>query len=159
MVDVKKEPLYAKRNAILRQIPQFWLHSLKNHNQLCIENEDDDEALEALQNIRIERIANDVRGYKIIFEFEENPFFSNTEIVKEIRTCIVNDSMETVMHPIKWQKDLTNPNFSRSSSTTGDVNSSKRPLATDSFFKWFSQSDEESIELANIFITVCWDVK
>lgn len=62
-------------------IPEFWLSSMKNNVSLqeMISDEDED-ALRYIQDIRMEYL--DKPGFKLIFDFSENPYFTNKTITK-----------------------------------------------------------------------------
>lgn len=70
-------------------IPQFWLTTLRNHTGLAeLITERDEKALEYLTNVTLHHLdPNDPNGekkmgFKLVFEFEENPFFEGKELVK-----------------------------------------------------------------------------
>lgn len=72
----KKEPAED-----LKGVPEFWLSAMKNHLSLAETITDRDEAaLKHLTDIRMTYL--DRPGFKLIFEFAENDFFSNKEITK-----------------------------------------------------------------------------
>lgn len=77
--DVKTED---KKDAEdLKGVPEFWLSAMKNHLSLAETITDRDEAaLKHLTDIRMTYL--DRPGFKLIFEFAENDFFSNKEITK-----------------------------------------------------------------------------
>ncbi|KAJ2450318.1 histone chaperone [Coemansia sp. RSA 2336] len=63
-------------------IPDFWLTTLNSHPQLAeLITERDEEAIKYLRDIRLEYL-NDKPGFKLEFEFAENPFFTNTVLSK-----------------------------------------------------------------------------
>ena len=62
-------------------IPEFWLSALKNEHDLQeMITEEDTQALKFLTDIRMEYL--DKPGFRLIFEFAENKFFSNQQITK-----------------------------------------------------------------------------
>ena len=62
-------------------IPEFWLSAMKNQVSLAeLITERDEEALKLLTDIRMEYL--DRPGFKLIFEFASNDFFSNKTISK-----------------------------------------------------------------------------
>jgi len=62
-------------------IPEFWLSAMKNQVSLAeMITDRDEEALKHLTDIRMEYL--DRPGFRLIFEFAENPFFSNKTISK-----------------------------------------------------------------------------
>ncbi|KAJ5812560.1 Nucleosome assembly protein (NAP) [Penicillium riverlandense] len=62
-------------------IPEFWLSAMKNQVSLAeMITERDEEALKHLTDIRMEYL--DRPGFRLIFEFSENEFFTNETISK-----------------------------------------------------------------------------
>lgn len=62
-------------------IPEFWLSAMKNQVSFAeIITDRDEAALKHLTNIRMEYL--DVPGFRIIFEFASNEFFSNKTLTK-----------------------------------------------------------------------------
>lgn len=62
-------------------IPEFWLSAMKNQISLAeMITERDEEALKQLTDIRMEYL--DQPGFRLIFEFSENEFFTNKTISK-----------------------------------------------------------------------------
>ncbi|EED18421.1 nucleosome assembly protein Nap1, putative [Talaromyces stipitatus ATCC 10500] len=62
-------------------IPEFWLSAMKNQVSLVeMITERDEEALKHLTDIRMEYL--DRPGFRLIFEFSENEFFTNKTITK-----------------------------------------------------------------------------
>jgi hypothetical protein len=64
-------------------VPQFWLTTLRNHagiNELITER--DEKALEYLTDIRYEHITGEKLGFKLLFEFAENPYFTEKTLEK-----------------------------------------------------------------------------
>lgn len=65
----------------VKGIPEFWLSAMKNQISLAEMITDRDEAaLKHLTDIRMEYL--DRPGFRLIFEFEENDFFTNKSITK-----------------------------------------------------------------------------
>lgn len=62
-------------------IPEFWLSAMKNQISLVeMITERDEEALKHLTDVRMEYL--DRPGFRLIFEFSENEFFTNKTISK-----------------------------------------------------------------------------
>lgn len=62
-------------------IPEFWLSAMKNQVSLAeLITDRDEPALKLLTDIRMEYLENP--GFRLIFEFAENDFFSNKTITK-----------------------------------------------------------------------------
>lgn len=62
-------------------IPEFWLSAMKNQISLAeLITDRDEEALRSLTDVRMEYL--DRPGFKLIFEFAENDFFTNKTVSK-----------------------------------------------------------------------------
>ncbi|KAJ1743167.1 histone chaperone [Coemansia sp. RSA 1085] len=71
-----------KEKQDVKGIPEFWLTTLKSHPQLAeLITERDEEAIKYLRDIRLEYLG-DKPGFKLEFEFAENPFFANAVLSK-----------------------------------------------------------------------------
>ncbi|KAL8831559.1 MAG: hypothetical protein Q9191_000802 [Dirinaria sp. TL-2023a] len=67
--------------ADIKGIPEFWLSAMKNQVSLAELITDDDQlALKSLTDIRMEYLERP--GFRLIFEFAENEFFTNKTITK-----------------------------------------------------------------------------
>ncbi|KAJ2720147.1 histone chaperone [Coemansia sp. Benny D115] len=63
-------------------VPQFWLTALRNHPQLGeLITERDEQAIEHLRDVRLEYL-DDALGFRLVFDFAPNAFFSNEQLVK-----------------------------------------------------------------------------
>ncbi|KAL4789521.1 hypothetical protein BDV19DRAFT_373948 [Aspergillus venezuelensis] len=77
--DDKKEE--DEKESSMAGIPEFWLSAMKNQISLAeMITDKDEEALKHLVDIRMEYL--DRPGFRLIFEFSENEFFSNKTISK-----------------------------------------------------------------------------
>ena len=143
-------PLYKKRNAILTVIPQFWLTALENHSLFgdMIEEHDKD-VLSFLKSIEVERPADDYKTYKVIFDFNENPFLVSTTLTKEI-TSMDDGEVEVKSSPIEW-KEGKNVMLT---SADGAQKGGQEPKTRDSFFQFFGDDSEDAAELINMLLTV-----
>ena len=62
-------------------IPEFWLSAMKNQISLAeLITDRDEEALRSLTDVRMEYL--DKPGFRLIFEFAPNDFFTNTSVSK-----------------------------------------------------------------------------
>jgi nucleosome assembly protein 1-like 1 len=66
--------------ADVKGIPEFWLSAMKNSSLAETITDRDEEALKDLIDIRMEYL--DRPGFRLIFEFSENAFFTNKTISK-----------------------------------------------------------------------------
>ena len=77
--DEKASDVEADKN--VSGIPEFWLSAMKNQVSLAeMITDRDEEALKSLTDIRMEYL--DKPGFRLIFEFAENTFFTNKTITK-----------------------------------------------------------------------------
>ena len=66
--------------ADMKGIPEFWLSAMKNSSLAETITDRDEEALKLLTDIRMEYL--DRPGFRLIFEFADNDFFTNKTITK-----------------------------------------------------------------------------
>lgn len=64
----------------MKGIPEFWLSAMKNSSLAETITDRDEEVLKLLTDIRMEYL--DRPGFRLIFEFAENEYFSNKTITK-----------------------------------------------------------------------------
>ncbi len=77
----EKEPEKTDVNEAAKGIPEFWLSAMKNQVSLAeLITDRDEEALRLLTDIRMEYL--DRPGFKLIFEFAPNEFFTNKLLSK-----------------------------------------------------------------------------
>lgn len=83
-VDVKEsgeEPKKEEKEPAMSGIPEFWLSAMKNQISLAeMITDRDEDALKHLVDVRMEYL--DRPGFRLIFEFAENDFFTNKTISK-----------------------------------------------------------------------------
>merc|ERR1712000_405641 len=144
-------------------IPEFWLSAMKNQVTFAEMITDRDEAaLKHLVDIRMEYL--DVPGFKIIFEFAPNEFFSNKTLTK---TYFYQSEMgyggdfiydHAEGDKIEWLpgKDLTVRVEAKKqrNKTTKQTRIVKKSVPTESFFNFFSPpsppNDEEDGDDADV---------
>mmetsp|Transcript_21656 Transcript_21656/g.60192 ORF Transcript_21656/g.60192 Transcript_21656/m.60192 type:complete len:377 (-) Transcript_21656:211-1341(-) len=94
-------------------IPEFWLCVLRNHDVTEEQiTEKDAEALKFLNDIKSEPLdGDDVKGFKLTFYFDPNPFFENETLTKTYNMIDEDDPIleHTEGTDIKWKpgKNLT----------------------------------------------------
>ncbi|OJJ96704.1 hypothetical protein ASPACDRAFT_80866 [Aspergillus aculeatus ATCC 16872] len=134
-------------NSTTAGIPEFWLSAMKNQISLAdMITERDEEALKYLTDIRMEYL--DRPGFRLIFEFSENPFFSNQSISKTYYYKEENgyggdfiyDHAEGTKIDWKADKDLTVRIESKKqrNKNTKQTRVVKITVPTESFFNFFS---------------------
>lgn len=65
-------------------VPHFWLQAMKNNP--CIAewiSPHDEPALSYLRDVRVEFLNENTSGFRILFDFDENPFFTNMTLTKD----------------------------------------------------------------------------
>ncbi|KAJ9652514.1 histone chaperone [Neophaeococcomyces mojaviensis] len=128
-------------------IPEFWLTAMRNQLSLAeLITERDEEALKALTDIRMEYLERP--GFRLIFEFAPNDFFTNTTISKTYfyredtgyGGDFIYDHAEG--DKIEWKagKDLTVRVESKKqrNKNTKQTRVVKKTVPTESFFNFFS---------------------
>ncbi|KAJ5643075.1 Nucleosome assembly protein 1 [Penicillium longicatenatum] len=140
-------------------IPEFWLSAMKNQISLAeMITERDEEALKQLTDIRMEYL--DQPGFRLIFEFAENEFFTNKTISKTYYYKdesgyggdFIYDHAEGSKIDWKAEKDLTLRLESKKqrNKNTKQTRVVKISVPTESFFNFFSPpqpptDDDESV--------------
>jgi len=128
-------------------VPEFWLTALRNHPQLLeVITEKDESALKHLVDVRMSYI--DKPGFKLEFEFSENPFFTNKVLTKTYYYQeqagyggdFVYDHAEGT--EINWKRDkdltVTVETKKQRHKGTNKVREVKRTVPTETFFIFFN---------------------
>ncbi|KAJ1900757.1 histone chaperone [Kickxella alabastrina] len=139
-------------------IPEFWLTALNNHPQVAeLITERDQEAVKFLRNISLEYLTAEP-GFKLLFEFAENPFFSNSVLVKtyyyeqsEVSGILEFKGAEGTEINWKPENDLsvTIETKKQRHKTTNRTRVVKKTVPSKTFFSFFTtvaepESDDES---------------
>ncbi|KAF3042201.1 hypothetical protein E8E12_009336 [Didymella heteroderae] len=130
----------------VKGIPEFWLSAMKNQISLAEMITDRDEAaLKHLTDVRMEYL--DRPGFRLIFEFEENEFFTNKTITKTYfyqeengyGGDFIYDHAEGDKIDWKAGKDLTVRVESKKqrNKNTKQTRVVKKTVPTESFFNFF----------------------
>ncbi|XP_074872172.1 uncharacterized protein LOC142024251 isoform X2 [Carettochelys insculpta] len=83
-----RRPHLERRNAIIQNIPGFWVTAFLNHPQLSAMITDrDEDTLSYMSNLQVEELTHSKSGCKIKFYFGGNPYFQNEVIVKEFQAA------------------------------------------------------------------------
>ncbi|KAH0846940.1 hypothetical protein AYO21_02364 [Fonsecaea monophora] len=131
----------------MKGIPEFWLSAMKNQISLAeLITDRDEEALRSLTDIRMEYL--DRPGFRLIFEFAPNDFFTNKTISKTYYYQeesgyggdFIYDHAEGDNIDWKAGKDLTVRVESKKqrNKTTKQTRVIKKTVPTESFFNFFS---------------------
>jgi len=131
----------------VKGINEFWLTAMKNMVSLAdIIMEDDEDALKHLVDVRLEFM--DRLGFKLVFEFSENEYFTNKILTKSYiyRETVgyegdfIYDHAEGDTIDWKPNKDLTHKleEKKQRNRKTGQTRIVKKVVPQDSFFYFFS---------------------
>ncbi|KAJ1673546.1 histone chaperone [Spiromyces aspiralis] len=140
-------------------IPEFWSTALQNHPRLSdLITERDTEALKFLTNISLQYLdggdAEQQLGFKLIFEFSENPFFENSQLVKTYYYTLTDDPGNMTFHKaegteIKWKPDhdltVTTETKKQRHKATNRTRVIKRTVPAETFFSFFDTITEEQL--------------
>ncbi|SPQ21688.1 8609211b-94ba-4c36-b457-78c84a3ef240 [Thermothielavioides terrestris] len=142
-----KEEKPAEGASNISGIPEFWLSAMKNLVSLAeMITERDEEALKSLVDIRMEYL--DRPGFRLIFEFADNDFFTNKTITKTYYYQnesgyggdFIYDHAEGDKIDWKPGQDLTVriEQKKQRNKTTKQTRIVKKTVPTESFFNFFS---------------------
>lgn len=145
--DADEEPEEEEEEEDVEGIPNFWLTALENLTPVSETITDrDSEVLQYLKNIRMEYL--NTPGFKLIFEFVENPFFDNKELTKTYHYQaelgysgdFVYDHAEGCI--INWKSKEQNVTINierrkQRNKTTKQTRTIEKLTPTESFFNFF----------------------
>jgi len=142
--DAKKGKHFRDRGECFKKIPEFWKTVICNFAAplgLMLDCEID--ALTYLEDVFLADNMDKEGSHKFTFTFKENPYFKETEIVKEIKVLKADpDNCEVKVTPITWTKDLLK-----------DVSEAEKES---SFFNWLQSNVEEREDFGNLFREKVW---
>ncbi|KAK2069599.1 hypothetical protein P8C59_004161 [Phyllachora maydis] len=152
---VEEEKTAATSAEKVKGIPEFWLSAMKNQISLAeMITDRDEEALKALTDIRMEYLEKP--GFRLIFEFGENEFFTNKTITKTYfyqnesgyGGDFIYDHAEGDKIDWKDGKDLTVrvEQKKQRNKHTKQTRIVKKTVPTESFFNFFSPPKAPSEE-------------
>lgn len=141
-----------KADADIKGIPEFWLSAMKNSSLAETITDRDEDALKPLTDIRMEYL--DRPGFRLIFEFTDNDFFTNKTISKTYfyqeengyGGDFIYDHAEGDKIDWKSGKDLTVKVESKKqrNKNTKQTRIVKKTIPTPSFFDFFSPATPPS---------------
>ncbi|KAI9770069.1 MAG: hypothetical protein M1840_003519 [Geoglossum simile] len=131
----------------MKGIPEFWLSTMKGLNTLAkVITDEDEPALRFITDIRMELLGGP--GFRLVFEFAENDFFTNTTITKTYSFQRESSYWGELIYgrtesdTIHWKpgKDLTVRVESRKQrdTRTNQTRTVKKAVPTKSFFNFFA---------------------
>jgi len=120
--------------------------AMLNHPQLSLLiDEDEEDCLHFLSKLDVVEFDDIKSGFRIMLHFDENPFFENDVIVKEIRMNTTGEDPKSTSSDIRWKENMN------ISSKQSEVNKlpRKRFLERRTFFSWWNDhSDPSSDDIA-----------
>ncbi|KAA0036075.1 NAP1-related protein 2 [Cucumis melo var. makuwa] len=136
-----RKPVYDKRNEIIKSIPDFWLTAFLSHPALCeLLTEEDQKIFKHLTSLEVEDFKDVKSGYSITFNFNTNPYFEDTKLTKTF-TFLDEGTRKINATSIKWKEGMGLPN-----GFNHEKKGNKRPQAEESFFSWFSDTEQKDID-------------
>nr|ACU19415.1 unknown [Glycine max] len=133
-----RKPVYDKRNDIIKTIPDFWLTAFLSHPALGdLLNEEDQKIFKYLSSLEVEDFKDVKSGYSITFNFNANPYFEDTKLVKTY-TFLEEGTTKVTATPIKWKEGKDIPN-----GVNHEKKRNKRAPTDVSFFSWFSDTEQK----------------
>ncbi|KAB5590139.1 hypothetical protein CTheo_6426 [Ceratobasidium theobromae] len=81
------QPIYTARREAVKSLPRFWGTALSQHAQLAVymAGQDDMKALSYLSDLWVEYDQVEPRAFTIVFEFADNPYFTDKVLKKEFK--------------------------------------------------------------------------
>ncbi|KAJ4962036.1 hypothetical protein NE237_021946 [Protea cynaroides] len=149
-------PVYEKRNEITKSIPDFWLTAFLSHPALGdLLSEEDQKIFKYLSSLDVEDFKDVKLGYSITFNFNPNSYFEDTKLTKTF-TFLDEGTTKITGTTIKWKEGMDIANGGNHEKKGG-----KRPLSEESFFNWFSETQQKDIleihdEVAEIIKEDLW---
>uniref|UniRef100_A0A671EU76 SET nuclear proto-oncogene n=1 Tax=Rhinolophus ferrumequinum TaxID=59479 RepID=A0A671EU76_RHIFE len=129
-----RQPFFQKRSELIAKIPSFGVTTFVNHPQVsALLGEEDEEALHYLTRVEVTEFEDIKSGYRIDFYFDENPYFENKVLSKELHLNESGDPSSKSTE-IEWKsgKDL----MKRSSQTQNKARRKRQHEEPESFFAW-----------------------
>ncbi|KAK3036257.1 hypothetical protein RJ639_030799 [Escallonia herrerae] len=135
--NVIRKPVYDKRNDIINSIPDFWLTAFLSHPALGdLLSEEDEKIFKYLSSLDVEDFKDVKSGYSIAFNFKPNPYFEDSKLTKSF-TFLDEGTTKVTATSIKWKEGKGVPN-----GVANEKDGNKRAHADESFFSWFSETQD-----------------
>ncbi|XP_067832260.1 protein SET-like [Heptranchias perlo] len=146
-----RRPHFERRNRLIENIPGFWVTAFLNHPQLsALIDESDEEAFNYMMRLEVEEFEDIKSGYRIKFNFSENPYFENSLIIKEFHLGTGGKPVSQST-PIKWKKGMDLTALSKG------VDEKGRKRGHRSFFSWFTEHRNPTTdEIAEVLKDDMW---
>ncbi|XP_025843941.1 protein SET-like [Vulpes vulpes] len=146
-----RQPFFQKRSELMAQIPNFWVTTFVNHPQVsALLGVEDEEVMHYLTRVEVTEFEDIKSG----FYFDENPYFENKVLSKELHLNESGDPSSKSTE-IKWKsgEDLTKC----SSQTQNKASRKRQQEEPESFFTWFTDhSDAGADDLGEVIKDDIW---
>ncbi|XP_024029635.1 NAP1-related protein 2 [Morus notabilis] len=136
-----RRPVYVKRNDVIKAIPDFWLTAFLSHPALSdLLSDEDQKIFKYLYSLDVEDFKDIKSGYSITFNFNNNPYFEDAKLSK---TFTFSDEGTTKISgtTIKWKEGMA----AAFKEVNHEKKGKKQPLVNQSFFSWFSETEQKDI--------------
>ena len=152
-----RKPHFEKRSGIIGRIPKFWLTAFINHPQLSsIIEEEEEDCLQYLDKLEVEEFEDIKSGFKIQFNFSDNPYFSTKVLCKEFHLGSSGDP-ESKSTEIQWKEGYNLVEKAKQREAMANAKSRKRQLESRTFFTWFEDnSDPQQDDVAEVIKDDLW---
>lgn len=155
-----RRPHFEKRNNLIKHIPNFWVTAFLNHPRMAnIVEEEEEECLHYLRQVDVEEYEDIKSGYRILFTFADNPYFTDQTLIKEFYLSPLargasgthNDAPISTAVKVNWKPNMDLRTYSR-----GRVRKSRQGNSR-SFFTWLStRGDPTSDRVAEMIKDELW---
>eukprot|EP00882_Tetradesmus_deserticola_P029945 GHRQ01033582.1.p1 GENE.GHRQ01033582.1~~GHRQ01033582.1.p1 ORF type:complete len:250 (+),score=97.39 GHRQ01033582.1:274-1023(+) len=146
----RRRPIYRERSYSLSRIPGFWKKVLMVHPVIRgVVTESDLDVLDYLLEVDVEDFDDIKSGFKVKFTFADgNPFFTNRELVKELRYA--DDAALTVTGTdIRWLPGMEPADSA--AAAAAQLPGSKRPASSGHVYSLFAAwfAPQQSLEMVS----------
>ncbi|XP_055623512.1 protein SET-like [Toxorhynchites rutilus septentrionalis] len=134
------EAQFQERKNIIKGIPDFWQIAIYNHPVIsAISERGQDVILKFLNDLRVEEYsADDMVGFRLCFQFDPNPFFTNEVLTKELLTLASGEKLTTSTE-IQWNTMLDGTELQSVLKDSREIRS---------FLDWFMERDDSFVYIA-----------
>ncbi|KAG7951565.1 hypothetical protein I3843_12G014000 [Carya illinoinensis] len=134
-----RRPVYDKRTEMIKSIPDFWLTAFLSHPALGeLLNEEDQKIFKHLSSLEVEDFKDVKSGYSITLHSNPNPYFEDTNLTKTFTYADDDGTTKITATSIKWKEGMGIPN-----GINHEKKGNKRPASNESFFSWFTDTQEK----------------
>lgn len=101
-----RKPYYDRQAEVIDECPKFWANAIVNYPQIgSLIDEGEEDCLHHLKKLEVEEFENGENGFRVKFIFDENKYFENEELVKELQLG-PNTEPKSTSTVIEWKQDM-----------------------------------------------------